>query len=101
MVLARYLIAIVGFLIILSVRLPYRWVLGPLGSGFERAFWQLRVSIKREAPLQKRLSALPQIKYWVAVKELQLSYHNSDTIFIPISPYYGNLNYKVLNSNPE
>ena len=31
---------------------------------------------------------------WVAVEELNLNYHNSDTIFIS---YYGSLN---LNSNP-
>ena len=30
--------------------------------------------------------------YWVAVKELQLSYHSSDTMLnISIYPHYGNL----------
>ena len=31
------------------------------------------------------------ILYWVAVKELKLSYHNSDTILFTVYPYYGNL----------
>ena len=37
---------------------------------------------------------------WVAVKEFNLSYHNSKTILLTIYPYDGNLNYKFLNSNP-
>ena len=32
-------------------------------------------------------------KNWVAVKELHLSYHNPETIWLTISPYYGNLSY--------
>ena len=37
--------------------------------------------------------------FWVAVKELKLSYHSSDTILITICPCYGNL-IKFLHSNP-
>ena len=29
---------------------------------------------------------------WVRVKELNLSYHNEETILFTIDPYYGNLN---------
>ena len=40
--------------------------------------------------------------YWVAVKELKLSYHNPKTMLFTIYAYYGNGNliYKFLNSNP-
>ena len=30
--------------------------------------------------------------FWVAVKELKLNYHNSETALFTIYPYYGNLN---------
>ena len=33
------------------------------------------------------------VKYWEVVKELKLSYYDSDTILITIYPYYGNLTY--------
>ena len=29
--------------------------------------------------------------FWVAVKELKLSYHNPEAILVTIYPYYGNL----------
>ena len=29
--------------------------------------------------------------YWVAVKELKLNYHNSETLLFTDYPYYGNL----------
>ena len=34
----------------------------------------------------------PRPDYWAAVKELNLSCHNPETILFPIYPYYGNLN---------
>ena len=32
------------------------------------------------------------ILFWVAVKELKLSYHSPETILFAVYPYYGNLN---------
>ena len=31
-------------------------------------------------------------KYWVAAKELELCYRNSDTILFTMYPYYGDIN---------
>ena len=40
------------------------------------------------------------VKGMVAVEELKLSYHISDTISRTIYPEHGNLKNKFLNSNP-
>ena len=37
---------------------------------------------------------------WADVAELELSYHNPETILFTIDAYYGNLTYKFLSSNP-
>ena len=36
--------------------------------------------------------------YWVAVKELEFSYHNSDTILFTIYPYSGNFHFSSLTA---
>ena len=38
---------------------------------------------------------------WVAVKELELSYHEPETILFAIYPEDGSLTFKFLNSKPE
>ena len=48
----------------------------------------------RKSTERKRLR---ESSFWVAVKELDLSYHNSDTILYTMYPYYGNLYYHNMN----
>ena len=48
------------------------------------------VDARSASILLKMLQAFPNLS--VAVKELKLSYHNSDIILFTIYAYYGNLN---------
>ena len=54
-----------------------------------------------DAPLAQEVGQVTSPAGWVAVKELKLSYHNPEARLFTTYLYYGKLNYKFLNSNPE
>ena len=65
----------------------------PRGSNYE---WKSRAAgISRQQSLlcpEHMTFGLTHRSYWLAVKELRLSYHNSETVLFTKYPYSGNVN---------
>ena len=52
---------------------------------------RLDSGLGRDLAVGAQSSRLNLLDFWLAVQELKLSYHNSDTMLYTIWPYYGNL----------
>ena len=85
-----------------EVRRPFQVGFRVQGFGFSVGFtWKLRVGIGRvrHAPPDVVLMSFgrachaqnPNCNYWVAVKELRLSYYIGETLLFTIYTHYGNL----------